>query len=100
MENENQKVSIEFKDNALVAGLDSNQDGEKSIDLKLHLKEALAEAMDKGEAQVDAKVVSVKFELTKLKVMIDTDKDGEPLLELTVDLGDSFDEVSGAIAKK
>ena len=93
------KVNYEVKDNALNVGLDSNEDGQNSVSLKVNLSEALGEAFQKGTAVEGAKVVEVKFELTKLKVVLDTDKDDENLLELEIDLAEAFDEVSSAVSK-
>lgn len=93
------KLNFEVKDGNLEIGLDSNQDGEKSLKMKLYLSEALGEVMSRGDAVEGAKLVSLKFEFTKLKVQIDTDKDGEPLLELEIDLGEVFDEVQSLFKK-
>lgn len=93
------KFPIEVKDGALNFGVDSNEDGEQSVSGKLHLAEAIGEALAKGTQIEGAKVVDFKFELTKLVLKIDSDKDGQPLLELTVDLGEAFDEVKGKLAK-
>ncbi len=93
------KISTEFKDGTLIAGLDLNQDGEKSFDMKIHLNEALEEAIKRGEPIEGAKVVDFKFELTKMILVLDTDKDGEKLLELKIDLAEAFDEGTSLIKK-
>lgn len=94
------KLNYEVKEGVLHMGADSNEDGENSISLKLHLNEAIQEAFKKGEAVEGVKVVGFKFELTKLKLQLDTDKDGENLLELEIDLAESFDEIQDLIAKR
>ena len=92
------KTKIEEKN--LVIGIDPNKDGEKVLNLKLNLSEALGEAMARGEAVEGAKLVDVKFEMTKLVLVLDTDKDGERLLEMELDLGEAFDEVQSLLKKK
>lgn len=94
------KVTYEVKDAALNVGLDLNEDGEKSVDLKVHLGEALEEAFKKGTAVEGVKVVDFKFELTKLKITLDTDQDGEKLVELSIDLAEAFDEGTTAFKKE
>jgi len=86
------EVSVDVKENKIVAGLDANKDGEASVKLNINLKEVLEELRAKGEAKIEGKKVSLKFELTKLKVLVDTDGDGEPIVALEVDLGESYEE--------
>lgn len=93
------KGKVEFKDGALNFELDTNEDGEASVKVKLNLTEAFEEAFDRGGKVEGAKVVDFRFELTKLYLKIDTDQDGEDLLELTLDLGEAFDEARDLIAK-
>lgn len=93
------KVNFEVKDAALNVGVDVNEDGQNSVNLKVFLSEALEEAFKKEAAVDGVKVAEVKFELTKLKIILDTDKDGEKLMELEVDLAETFDEASGAFKK-
>lgn len=94
------KFLVGMEGSALKFGLDLDQDGQASIGGKLHLSEGIQELMQKGGAIEGAKVVEFKFEGTKAIVKLDTDRDGEPLLELELDLMESFDEVSGLVAKK
>lgn len=94
------KTPVEFKEGALHFGLDSNDDGENSINGKLNLSEAIGEAISKGTQVEGAKVADFKFEGTKLKLKVDSDKDGQSLLELELDLIESFDEIKAATAKK
>lgn len=93
------KLNQEIKDGKLHVGVDSNEDGENSLALKLNLSEAIQEAIAKGEAVEGVKVVDFKFELTKLVIKLDTDKDGEEVIELVVDLAESFDEISSKVSK-
>lgn len=88
------KVKSEFVDGKFNLGVDLNEDGENSLNMKLNLNEAMQEAIKRGEAIEGAKLVDFKFELTKMVLILDTDKDGEPLLELVVDLPEVFDEVT------
>jgi len=85
---------IEVKDGKILAGVDTNKDGEQSLSAVVKIDEAIQEAIARGEAIEGNKVVSVKFELTKLKIVVDSDKDGESLLELTVDLAEVYDEIA------
>lgn len=96
---ENKKFDVKFENGNLSFGLDSNQDGQKSISGKLFLNEAIQEVIAKGTAIEGAKVVDFRFELTKMVLIIDTDKDGERLMELEIDLGESIDEATSAFKK-
>ena len=91
------KLNQEIKDGKLLVGVDTNEDGENSLSMKLNLSEAVSEAIAKGEAVEGVKVVDFKFELTKLVIKLDTDKDGENVLELVVDIAESFDEIKSKI---
>ena len=88
----NNKLNYEVKDNALSVGLDANQDGQNSLNLKLQLSEAVQEAFAKGVAVEGVKSASIKFEGSKLVLVVDTDKDGEALLNLEVDLFEAIEE--------
>lgn len=91
---------IEYRDGHIVAGIDSNKDGENSVSVKLSIAEALQEgfaALKKGEKKeivVDVKSVRYKFEDGKIIVEVDTDKDGEALLTVDVDMAESFEEIA------
>jgi hypothetical protein len=87
-------VNFGFEGSTAKISLDSDNDGVKSLELKLHLTEAVGEAIKKGGSIEDAKVVDLKFEGAKLIVVLDTDRDGEPLLELVADLPEGFDEAA------
>ena len=93
------KVNFKVEDGFLKAGIDANEDGQESMNLKLSMNEAIQEAFQKGVSIEGAKVVDFKFELTRLKLVIDTDKDGENLLELDIDLAEAIDEATGAFKK-
>ncbi|MHA1166584.1 MAG: hypothetical protein ACTSRU_02100 [Candidatus Hodarchaeales archaeon] len=93
------KVDLKVEDGSFNVGVDTNEDGQEAVKLKVNLSEALGEAMKNGVAIEGAKVVEVKFELTKLVVKLDTDKDGEELLSLEVDLAEAVDEASGIFKK-
>lgn len=86
--------NLKIEDGVVKYDLDTNNDGESSAKIQLHLSEAVQEAIAKGQSVEGAKVVEVKFELTKLKVVLDTDKDGEALLELEIDLAEVYDEIA------
>ena len=92
---EAKKFDVEFKDNQLCLGLDTNQDGEKLLNAKISLSEAIQEALQRKESvKVEgAKIVEFEFKLTKLVLKVDTDQDDEDLLELEIDLAEALDEV-------
>jgi len=94
------KLNFDVKDGSLKVGVDSNEDGQNSLDLELSLSEAVGEALSRGEAVEGAKLVELKFELTTLVLKVDTDKDGEKLLDLKVDLGEAADEIKSLFIKK
>lgn len=91
-------VKSEIKDGKAVLAVDADQDGATSIKCTLHLSEAVAEAISRGEKIEGAKVVD--FQLgSRIVLAIDTDKDGEKALELEIDLMETYDEISKAIKK-
>lgn len=93
------KVNYGVKEKAFFVDVDTNEDGEKVVGLKLHLSEALQEAFKRGGELEGAKVVSAKFEGASLMLVVDTDKDGEPLLELELSVLEGLDEVQDAVSK-
>ena len=88
------KVNLKIEDNALMIGVDTNEDGENVVDIKLSLNEALQEALKKGEEVKieDAKKVSFSFGLTGLEIKIDTDQDGEEVASVKINLPEAIDE--------
>ncbi len=100
------KASIKFEDGKIVAGLDTNEDGENSVEVRLNLKEGFEEgfaALKKGEEKtisVDAKAVNFVFKDNSIFVVIDTDKDGEELMDVKIDISESFEEIAEGIFKK
>ena len=86
-------LNYDVKDSALNVGLDTDKDGENSLDLKLHLSEAIQEAIAKGTPVEGAQVVDFRFEVTKLVLKLDTDRDGESLIDLEIDLAEAFAEI-------
>ena len=99
---------IKFENGILEAGLDTNNDGENAVSVKLDTKEGLEEAFArvlKGESTgekitLDGKTIEVEFGVGGVKLKVDTDRDGEPLLVLDISLMESFDEIQSAISKK
>lgn len=94
------KVKLKVEEGAVLFSVDSNEDGQDSIKIKLNLGEAVQEAFQREESIEGAKIVDFKFSFTKLQLKIDTDRDGENLLELELDLGEIFDEVKDQLTKK
>ena len=99
------KALIKFEDGKIVAGIDSNEDGQNSITFKLSVGEAVQEglaALKKGEEKsvaLEVKKVKLLFIDGKIKITVDTDQDGDALLEVEVDLAESFDEVTSLVFK-
>ena len=92
-EKEKKVLEVDFKDGELLMSADSNKDGEKVLDLKVNLSEAVQEVLNRGEALEGAKLLEFDFSLSKLVLKIDTDKDGEKLLDISIDLAELLDEV-------
>ena len=99
------KASVKFENGSLVAGLDTNEDGQNVMDLKINMQETLEEAfaaLKKGEesvVEIDVKKVELKFGAEGMSLTIDTDQDGENSIELDVSLMEAIDE-GGSIFKK
>jgi len=89
---EYKKFDVGFEDNKLNLSLDTNQDGEKLMTLKINLPEAVQEAFKKGEEIEGQKVVNFKMSSKGLELSMDSDKDGEPSIELQVNLMEAVDE--------
>lgn len=86
------KFDVSFDEGKLVLGIDSNQDGQKLVDIKVNMNEAIQEIFKKGEKIEGAKLVAFEFNLTKLVLKLDTDQDGEELLDIEIDLAEAIDE--------
>lgn len=86
------KFNVKMADSKVVAGYDGNSDGENSISIKLNLGEAFQELMQKGEAKIEVKSLSIKREGSKMIAVLDTDKDGEAVLECELDALEALDE--------
>jgi len=91
------KVDVKFEEGQLVVGVDTNKDGDKVLEVKVKLSEALAEVLNKGEKIEGAKVAALDFAGSKLKLKVDTDKDGEHAIELELSLLELLDEVGVSI---
>ncbi len=86
------KVNFKIEDNQLKVGLDADQDGVNSLNLKVELSEAFKEAFNKGTAVEGIKSASIKFQDGKLVAVIDTDKDGVAALTLELNLPEGIKE--------
>ena len=93
------KINVSMEESKVKVGIDTNRDGQNAVEVKLNLKEALQEAIEKGEAKVDVKSLTLKLEGTKIILLVDTDKDAEPVLEVTADLLESYEEVAASFKK-
>ena len=87
------KFDYDFKDNELMIGVDSNEDGEKSLDVQVSLKEAIQEILKRGEKIDNAKLVDFELSLKGIRLALDTDQDGEKLLYINLNLAEVFDEL-------
>jgi len=70
------KGSVKFEEGKLLAGLDTNEDGENVLTFKMNLNESIQEALaklSKGESTkivVDAKKVELDFGLNGMKLTV------------------------------
>lgn len=94
------KLNAEFKDNKFTLGVDTNEDGENSIQLSVNLSEALQEIISRGEKLEGAKLVEFEFGLGGMKLKLDTDQDGEELLELEIKFAEIVEEGTALFMKK
>jgi hypothetical protein len=85
------KINPKLQGTDIVVGFDGNEDGQNSIEAKLHLGEVYEEIMKKGEAKVGA-VVTFKREGGKITMLVDSDKDGQPVASLSVDAVEGLEE--------
>lgn len=85
-------LSYEAKDGKIQLKYDKDQDGEPSVDLSIHINEAIQEAFDRGDEVEGVKLAKLSFEGMKLKLEIDTDQDGEKVMELLLDIPEGLDE--------
>lgn len=87
------KYDVKIEDNKLKLGLDTDEDGVKSLMADVMLDEAIQEALKKGEAVEGEQMV--KFSISQLgefKLLIDTDKDGEISGEITLNIMEALNE--------
>lgn len=89
---ENKKLKVSFKEKSLGVAFDGDQDGEASVKLDAHLEEVYQELLDRGEAKIDVKTLSVKMDGGKITLQLDTDRDGEPVLSLMLDGAEGLSE--------
>lgn len=100
------KGSLELKDGKLVAGLDTNEDGQQSVGLEIAVGESIKEALaalkkgDVKEVKVEVKTLTYTLDGDRLNVSVDSDKDGEASLTAFVDFSESFEEIAEGIFKK
>lgn len=87
-------VKMEFKENKFEFGLDSDNDGVKSLEGVLNLSEVVAEAFKKGTKVEGVKTASIEFSGMEVHIKIDTDKDGEPAFIFKANLPEGFDEAT------
>lgn len=89
---EHKKFEVEAKDGKVVLSLDTNQDGEKVLDLKIQLGEAAQELLKRGEKIEGAKKVDFSLSAQGLVMKVDTDQDGESVIELNANFMEALDE--------
>jgi len=93
VEEEKKVLNYKFEGNKFELSVDSDKDGEPSVELVIMIDEVLQEAFKKGIAVEGKKAVEFDVSLGGLKMIADTDKDGEPSIELKVSLGEAISEV-------
>ena len=81
----------EFEGSQVKAFIDSDNDGNKSLELKLGLKELVEEILLKG-GKAEKKI---SFEMNGLNLVakVDTDGDGEAVFELVANIAEAGDEI-------
>ena len=86
----------EFKGDKVEAFIDSDNDGVKSLEVKIGLKEIVEEIILKGKAEK-----KITFEMSGLSLVakVDTDGDGEAVLEVVANVAEAGDEILAKIKK-
>lgn len=81
----------EFKGDKVEAFIDSDNDGSKSLEVKIGLKEIVEEIVLKG-GKAEKKI---SFEMNGLNLVakVDTDGDGEAVFEIVVNIAEAGDEI-------
>jgi hypothetical protein len=87
------KIDVKFEDGKLQLSGDTNQDGDKVIEIAVDMNEAVQEILKRGEPIEGAKVAEFDFSLSNLVVKLDSDRDGEMLLEFKLNLAELLEEV-------
>lgn len=90
-------MAVKFKptvdDGKISLAYDGNADGENSVTLDIVVDEAIAEALNKGEAVEGETKVKFKIDPIKgLSLSLDTDQDGEPSVNLHADIMEAVQE--------
>ena len=93
-------VKVTFDEGKLKFGVDTNRDGENSIEGNVNLNEAVQEAFKRGEAVEGVGVVQYKISPAGIEFKFDTDKDGEALGELKASFMEAADEIQERFLKK
>jgi len=94
------KFLAKVEDNALVFGLDLDEDKVPSIYGELFLIEGLEELIARGGKIEGAKIVEFGFENGKMVLAIDTDQDGQKVFKLGVNFMEAGDEAVKLVTKK
>lgn len=85
-------VDYKVQDGAIAVTYDKDEDGIPSAEAKLHLSEAIAEALKRGEAVEGVGKFKFAMNGTRLVVELDTDQDGEKSFEIALDLAEAANE--------
>ena len=93
MTEENKLFNYKFEDGKFSFSVDTDKDGEPSVEGFIILDEAIQEAMKKGVPIEGQKSVTFSTSLGGLKMVVDTDKDGQPSGEMNVSFGEVISEV-------
>ena len=89
---EHKQIEFGMEGSTLKISLDKDQDGKKSLTLKINMGEVLMEAFKKGEKIEGMKKVSFDFSGGTMKMIVDTDQDGEPAVELEMEVMEALNE--------
>ena len=96
----NKRIDFKVDGSSVKLEIDPNKDGEKLLNMKLSLKEAVQELFARGVRVQGQGAFEMDFEDGSFILKVDTDQDGENLLEMRLDLSEALDEGMDAFFKK
>ena len=92
-------VELNIEESGLDVSLDSNQDGEKSVELIINPVEGFGELFNKGTQVVGVKALTINKTDKGVELVIDSDKDGTPVAKLSINAGEAVEELIAKFTK-